>query len=167
MIALPALVDDDRTLRDAYGRFPCGVTVMAALRDGTPVGMTACSFVPVSLRPPLVSVCVQTDSRTWPRLQAAPGIGISFLGEKHDRVARKLAAKTGDRFADVSWDVSDNGAIFLHEAAAWLDCTVEKEIPAGDHIIVLLRIWRLAAHEHVNPLVFHGSRFRQLVPLVA
>ena len=49
----------------------------------------------------------------------------------------------------------------LCEASAWFDCSVEQEIPAGDHDIVLLRVHDLGASEAL-PLVFHGSTYRQL-----
>jgi hypothetical protein len=37
-----------------------------------------------------------------------------------------------------------------------------EEIAAGDHQIVLFRIENLKFQPAVNPLVFHGSRFRKL-----
>ena len=46
---------DPRALRNAFGEFLTGVTVVTAVReDGTPVGFTANSFSSVSLDPPLV-----------------------------------------------------------------------------------------------------------------
>jgi flavin reductase (DIM6/NTAB) family NADH-FMN oxidoreductase RutF len=39
---------------------------------------------------------------------------------------------------------------------------IEREIPAGDHDIVLLRVHDLDADPDVPPLVFHGSRYRRL-----
>lgn len=40
---------------------------MCALVEGEPVGMAASSFTAVSLKPPLVSVCVRSGSATWRR----------------------------------------------------------------------------------------------------
>ncbi|MEV1172433.1 flavin reductase family protein [Nonomuraea sp. NPDC049784] len=48
-------------------------------------------------------------------------------------------------------------------AAAWFDCSIHEEAPAGDHSIVLLEIHALrTASDGVPPLVLHGSRFRRL-----
>ena len=162
MITLTAVSRDNRELRDAYGRFPSGVTAICALADGQPLGMAASAFVPVSLDPPLVSVCVQSTSSTWPKLRPLKRLGISFLGEAHDNTARQLAAKTGDRFAGIQWDSTEDGAVFVDGATAWLECSIDKEITAGDHEIVLFQIHQLTTHPHVNPLVFHGSKFHQL-----
>jgi flavin reductase (DIM6/NTAB) family NADH-FMN oxidoreductase RutF len=164
MITLGNVSGNGRELRDAYGRFPSGVTAICALENGVPIGMAASAFVPVSLDPPLVSVCVQSTSSTWPRLRALKRLGISFLGESHDAAARQLAAKTGDRFAGIDWDSTEAGAIFVDGAAAWLECSVDKEITAGDHEIVLFRIEKLTTHPHINPLIFHSSKFHSSVP---
>jgi flavin reductase (DIM6/NTAB) family NADH-FMN oxidoreductase RutF len=161
VIALETLEPDAGGLRQAYGCFPSGVTAVCATRDGRPVGIAASSFTSVSIDPPLVSVCVQHTSSTWPKLSDLPRLGVSVLGEAHDAACRQIAAKTGDRFAGLRWDRTAQGAVLLHDAAAWLDCSVEQELPAGDHKIVLLRVHALRTFD-TAPLVFHGSRFRQL-----
>lgn len=153
---------DDQVLRQTYGCFPSGVTAVCAMVDGRPVGMAASSFTSVSIDPPLVSVCIAYSSTTWPVLRGSARLGVSVLGEGHELVARQLAAKTGDRFAGLGLEIDDAGAIYIEGSTAWLDCSVESELPAGDHLIALLRIHGLTAHLDVPPLVFHGSRFRQL-----
>jgi flavin reductase (DIM6/NTAB) family NADH-FMN oxidoreductase RutF len=92
----------------------------------------------------------------------APRIGVSILGEEHDRACSQLAAKSGDRFQGLEWSATAGGAVLLEGAAASLDCSIVEEIAAGDHQLVLLRIEALKFQPTVNPLVFHGSRFRKL-----
>lgn len=150
-----------RALRDAFGRFPSGVVSACARVDGAPVGMAMSSFTSVSLDPPLVLVCVDRASSTWPRLVGAERLGISVLGEAHDRTARQLASRTADRFAGLSLVDGEGGALFVDGATAWLECSVESELPGGDHVVVLLRV-----HGHrvlePGPLVFHASGFSSL-----
>jgi flavin reductase (DIM6/NTAB) family NADH-FMN oxidoreductase RutF len=153
---------DSRTLRNAFGCFPSGVTAICAMIDGEPVGMAASSFVSVSLDPPLVLVCIQNSSDTWKKLRTAPRIGVSVLGEGHDQACSQLAARSGDRFERLDWFATEMGAVLLEGAAVSLDCSVAEEIAAGDHRVVLLRIEALAFQPAVSPLVFHGSRFRRL-----
>lgn len=153
---------DSRTLRNAFGCFPSGVTAICAMIDGEPAGMAASSFVSVSLDPPLVLICVQNSSATWRKLRKAPRIGVSVLSEEHERACSQLAAKTGDRFENLRWFTTEGGAVLLEGAAVSLDCSVGDEIAAGDHQLVLLRIEELKYQPRVNPLVFHGSRFRKL-----
>jgi flavin reductase (DIM6/NTAB) family NADH-FMN oxidoreductase RutF len=153
---------DPATLRSVFGAFPTGVTALAALVDGVPVGMAANSFTSVSLDPPLVSVCVATASATWPLLRRANRIGVSVLSHRQEAASRQLAARGTDRFAGLSWYPTDDGAVLLNHASAWFDCAIEREIRAGDHEIVLLAVGRLGTDPGRPPLVFHGSRYRQL-----
>jgi flavin reductase (DIM6/NTAB) family NADH-FMN oxidoreductase RutF len=149
-------------LREAFSHFPSGVIAIAAEVDGIRVGLAASTFVPVSLSPPLVSFCVQNSSETWPRLKDVPAVGISVLGEEHDSAARRLAAKNGDRFADIQTVSSDTGAVFIVGTSVWLETAVEQEVPAGDHAIVIMRIQGVTVHGDVAPIVFHRSGFRRL-----
>ncbi|BBZ15224.1 flavin reductase family protein [Mycobacterium branderi] len=153
---------DPSKLRNAYGCFPSGVTAVCALVDGKPVGIAASSFTPVSVSPPLVSVCVQNTSTTWPRLRGRLRLGLSVLAEDQDLQCRALAMKNGDRFADIDWAPTSQGAVLVHGAAAWLDCSVHAEVPAGDHVIVLLEIHGVRCDPEAAPLVFHASQFRRL-----
>jgi flavin reductase (DIM6/NTAB) family NADH-FMN oxidoreductase RutF len=153
---------DQATLREAFGHFPSGVVAICAEIEGERVGMAASTFVPVSLEPPLVSFCVQNTSTTWPRLASSARIGISVLGEAHDRAVRVLAAKTGDRFAGLTTETRPGGGLFIHEAGLWLDTSVTQEVPAGDHAIVVLRIHELTMRPDVSPIVFHRSTVRRL-----
>jgi flavin reductase (DIM6/NTAB) family NADH-FMN oxidoreductase RutF len=156
---------DAQVLRRTYGCFPSGVTALAAMIGGAPVGIAASSFTSVSMDPPLVSICVAETSSTWPLLRSAPRLGVSVLGEGHEGAAKQLSAKTGDRFAGLALEVTDGGAVLIEGSTAWLDCAIEAELPAGDHSIVLLRIQALTPHLDIAPLVFHGSAFRQLAAI--
>lgn len=153
---------DPALLRQAFGCFPSGVTALCALDSGTPVGMAASTFTPVSLSPALISVCVQDTSTTWPKLRGRSHMGVSVLAEGQDTICRSLASKEGDRFAGVDWDADDDCGVYIHGASLWLNCSLHAELPGGDHTIVLLEIQGLKAEPDREPLVFHNSRFRRL-----
>lgn len=162
MIPHPSQLDP-LLIRKAFASFPSGVAALAAVIDGEQVGLVASTFtVGVSLDPPLVLFAVQNNSATWPVLRSAPSIGISVMGEAHDLACRQLASKAGDRFAGIDTEISDSGAIFVNESPIWMDCTVQEEVPAGDHHVVLLKVNGLQVQPGISPLVFHGSIFRQL-----
>jgi flavin reductase (DIM6/NTAB) family NADH-FMN oxidoreductase RutF len=167
MSATPLEIADGTSpleLRGAFACFPSGVTGVCALIDGEPVGIAASSFVSVSLDPPLVSFCISHDSTTWPVLRRAPRIGISVMSETHDIACRDLAARNGDRFANLKWLAGTSGAVFLADAPLLLECVLDRTVPAGDHDIVLARVERYRAAPEITPLVFHGSGFRRLAP---
>jgi flavin reductase (DIM6/NTAB) family NADH-FMN oxidoreductase RutF len=87
------------------------------------------------------------------------------LAEHHRGVCRQLAGPVDRRFADVQVTVTDAGAVTLDEGLARYDCSVYREVEAGDHTIVLLL---LHAVEHAvglgegAPLVFHRSAFGRM-----
>jgi flavin reductase (DIM6/NTAB) family NADH-FMN oxidoreductase RutF len=146
-------------VRAVFNGFPAAVGALAALVDGQPHGLVATSMtVGVSYDPPMVLFSVRNDSTTWPRLRRARRIGISVLGEDQGAVCQQIASK-GDRFAGVDTLTSPDGALFIGGAISWLGCSVESEVPAGDHAVVILRVHEVGHAEHTRPLVFHRSRF--------
>ncbi|OXM67133.1 MULTISPECIES: flavin reductase family protein [Amycolatopsis] len=149
-------------LRQAFGCFPSGVAAVSALIDDRPVGLAVSSFTSVSLSPPLVSVCMQHTSTTWPILRQSPRLGLSVLSEDHRDTCMRLAGKATDRFAGTDWTAAAEGGVFVHGATLWLDCSIHAEVPAGDHDIVLLLIHGMRADPRTAPLVFHGSQFHRL-----
>ena len=153
---------DDRTLRDAFGTFPSGVVAVGAQVQGRLVGIAASSFTSVSIDPPLVSFAVALTSSTWPLLREAGRLGISVLADHHDDVCRQLAGPAERRFDGLPIEVTRDGAVLLREAVASFDCTVHEEVPAGDHVIVLLALHGVTAGDGEHPLVFHRSGFATL-----
>jgi flavin reductase (DIM6/NTAB) family NADH-FMN oxidoreductase RutF len=149
-------------LRQAFGRFPSAVAAVCAQVDQEPVGFVVSTFTPVSLDPPLASICVQQSSDTWPRLRTRPRLGVSLLAHAQREAGRTLALKDGDRFQGVDYAPSAGGAIFLRGAVEWIDCSIQAEMAAGDHWIVVLQLHRVAFDGGVDPLVFHSSRFWKL-----
>ena len=138
------------------------MVAVAALVDGARVGLAASSFTSVSLSPALVSFSVANTSSTWPVLRGADHLGLSVLASHQDRVCRQLAGPAEGRFAGLDARVTDRGALLLEEAVATFDCTVEREIEAGDHTMVLLRLHAVADGAADSPLVFHRSGFERL-----
>ena len=152
---------DAAHLRRVFGAFPTGVTALAGLVDGEPVGLAASSFTSVSLEPALVSVCIAHSSSTWPVLRSARRIGVSVLAADQHGIARQLSSRAGNRFAGIGWRAVDD-AVLLDDAAASLECSVHQTIRVGDHDIVVLAVHALDASADSDPLVFHGSRFARV-----
>ena len=153
---------DPHVLRSAFGAFPSGVVAVAAQVRGHLTGIAASSFTSVSLDPPLVSFSVATTSNTWPLLREAAHLGVSVLADHHESVCRQLAGPTEQRFAGLPFSSTYDGAVLLDEAVATFDCTIDQEIEAGDHLIVVLALHRVSDGGGTSPLVFHRSGFRRL-----
>ena len=160
-------VQDRDALRRAFARVPSSIVAVCAQDGSERIGMAASTFIPVSLDPPLVGICVQNSSTTWPRLVRLARMGISVLSVEHDRIVNVLAAKNGDRFCGVDAESRDDRVLFISRASLWLDVTLDEQLPAGDHSIALLRVnevsWPQGGDEDIEPIIFHRSSFRTLV----
>jgi flavin reductase (DIM6/NTAB) family NADH-FMN oxidoreductase RutF len=162
-VGLPNGKTDVPALRHVYGRFPTGVMAVCAMYEGDPVGFAVSSFNTVSVEPPLVSICVQQGSSTWPLLSPSPRVGLSVLALSQQALCRQLAARNHfDRFTGAAWSVTRNGAVLIDDAAAWLECDLHDVLPVGDHELVVLRVRQHRANPDVTPLVFHASQFHSL-----
>jgi flavin reductase (DIM6/NTAB) family NADH-FMN oxidoreductase RutF len=164
MTPAQGFTSDPGELKRAFAGFPSGVAALSALADGDPTLMIVSSFaVGVSYDPPMVSFAVRHDSTTWPVLSRTPAIGVSVLGEEHTTKARQMASRTKHtRFAGLGTLQAPSGAIFLEGAPLWLECTVERNYPAGDHDIILLRVLAMMTDDDRNPVVWHRQTFKML-----
>ena len=148
-------------MRHALAGFPTGIAVVAAQVDRGVVGLSANSFTSVSLDPPLVSVSFAHSSTSWPQLRLAARWGISVLGERHADTLHDLRRPSRERFDGIDMDVVA-GAAFVRGALATLTVELATEIPAGDHVVTLLRVLDLSRDAAQRPLVFFGSRAHRL-----
>ena len=153
---------EGRVLRDAFGMFPCGVVAIAGRVGGQLVGIAASSFTSISLEPALVSFSVAKTSNTWPVLREAGEVGVSVLADHHDTLCRQLAGPAEQRFDGLAIRTTPEGAVLLDEGVATFTCSLQQEVDAGDHLIVLLQVHAVEVASESSPLVFHRSGFQRL-----
>lgn len=146
---------DHRPLRDAFGCFATGVTIVTSVdRDGNAVGFTANSFTSVSLDPPLLLVCPGRTTRSLPVIREAGIFGVSVLSDCQRSVADCFASKREDRFCEGEWVESESGVLLLEGACANFACTLVNDIDAGDHQVLIGRITSFRSADNRNPLMF-------------
>ena len=156
------LQPDAASFRAVLGHFATGITVITAMDGDEPVGIAANSFTSVSLDPPLVLFCAAKSSSTWPRIQRAGHFMVNVLDEHQAHISLLFAQKGADRFGQIAWSATDRGPV-LHDVHAWLDCTIETEHEAGDHVIVVGRVHELALAADAGPLLFYQGRYGRLL----
>jgi flavin reductase (DIM6/NTAB) family NADH-FMN oxidoreductase RutF len=79
-------------------------------------------------------------------------------------VARRLASTDrARRFDGVDVRVDPQGAVIVQNAPAWMTVRVYEEMPAGDHDVVLLEVLSIDSLPGAEAMVFHRSRFKELV----
>ena len=155
---------DSAHYRQVLGHFATGVTVVTAMHDGAPAGLSVNSFTSVSLEPPLVAFCVTRTSATWPKIRDAGWFCVNILSENQEGVSRVFATRGVDKFRGMGWHPSVSGAPVLAGVLAWIDCTVEAEYEAGDHVLVLGRVRALDVAAEGRPLVFYRGGYGRFEP---
>jgi 3-hydroxy-9,10-secoandrosta-1,3,5(10)-triene-9,17-dione monooxygenase reductase component len=157
---------DVRAFRDTMGQFCTGIVVVTGCTDGQPAGMAAQSFVSLSLDPPLVAVCPARTSTSWPKVRASGNFCINVLGAHQKPLCDLFARSGGDKFARVSWRRSVTGSPVLDGIVGYVDCVLEAEHDAGDHVIAVGRVRDFATLDaEAAPLVFFRGRYGQFAPL--
>jgi flavin reductase (DIM6/NTAB) family NADH-FMN oxidoreductase RutF len=129
-------------------------------------GLTATSFISVSLRPPLVLVSIDRGADTAGGILRCEAFGISILGEGQSEVARTFAVPgLRTKFRDVQVRPGRTGVPVLEGAHAALECSLWRTVPAGDHVLFLGRVVAVWLEEGSGPLVYHEGRYNRVVPI--
>jgi len=129
---------DPLELRNAFGSFMSGVTVVTALRpDGTPVGFTANSFSSVSLDPPMLLVCPGKFLSNYETFAACKHFAVNILSEGQEQISNTFAGYKGDRFAKVPHQFDLHGVPLIDGATAQFSCTTHQANEVGDHCILI------------------------------
>ena len=150
--------------KDAMSRFTTGVTVVAGMEDGRPVGFTCQSFVSLSIDPPFIAVAPARSSTSWPRIARAGKFCVNVLGDHQLEVGRRFAVSGGDKFEGLDWHPAPvSGAPVIEGSLAWVDCNVELVHEAGDHELIIGKVLDLGLGEG-SPLVFFRRSFATVAP---
>ncbi len=166
----------DDEFRAAMSRLAAGVVLVTAYEPpldpegpgGENVGMTATSFMSVSLDPPLVLVGLREGSRMDDLLAEQPVWAVSVLSESQRHIAGRFAMKgrISDRllFDDIPYVRGEvSGAPLVGGALATLECRTEQRVTAGDHTLVIARVLTAAVPSaEGGPLAYFRGRYRQL-----
>jgi flavin reductase (DIM6/NTAB) family NADH-FMN oxidoreductase RutF len=157
-------MEEGRAFRDTIGHFATGVCVVTALGPDGPAGLTTNAVSSLSLRPALVVVCFDNDSRTLPVVRAAGRFAVNVLRVGQEELARTFASKrlAAEKFEAATHTVED-GVPVIDDALAWLACDLRAEHPGGDHTIGVGAVTAMGRGPG-EPLVFYRGSYGTLQP---
>ena len=150
-------------MRRILAHYCSGLTIVAAVVDGAPVGLTCQSFFSVSLEPPLVALSVGKSSTSFPAIRHASALSINVLAGHQRDVSSAFARSGTDKWRGIDWRPGRYGQPVLHGAIAWFECRIRDIHDAGDHEIVVADVLDLGCDETAEPLLFFRSEYRELV----
>ena len=136
----PEPIDPDtkRSLRDAFGRFATGVTVVTTRQaDGIPRGFTANSFTSVSLDPPLLLVCIGKAALSCETFAACSHFTVNILADDQKEISGLFASQSADKFGIADWHEDAQNMPVIDGALASFSCARHRLVDAGDHLILI------------------------------
>ncbi|TKJ19839.1 flavin reductase family protein [Blastococcus sp. CCUG 61487] len=149
----------------ALGQYAAGVCLLT-VRDGIDdVGTTVSSVMSVSATPPLVAVGLSAGGYPAEVLEEVGSCALTVLAAPHAIVASRFASagrpSARHLLEAVPWSRAPGSeAIVLDAGLAALDCTLERLVEAGDHVLALLLVDRvLPGDPAAPPLLRHRGRF--------
>ncbi|MEV5913437.1 flavin reductase [Streptomyces sp. WAC 01325] len=157
----PALVDP-QALRSVCANWATGVTVITSGSTARTTGLTVNSFTSVSLDPALILVCIHNDSGELPVLRRTGAFAVNILAADQEELCRSFASRHTRHSAKADTRPGITGVPVLSDALAYLECRIEREVDAGDHVIVIGEVVDLAVQREEGPLTFFRNTFHRL-----
>jgi flavin reductase (DIM6/NTAB) family NADH-FMN oxidoreductase RutF len=151
---------DALTFRRVASYYPTGVTVVTCVDGGGGVrGMTANSFVTVSVAPPTVLVSINQHGRMHALVSERGVYGVSVL-RANDVVLSRHFAGTPDPAVTPEYCYT-GGVPLLASAVARFACRVVRAVPVNDHTLFVAEVVACSQASE-SPLLFFRSRCQSL-----
>ncbi len=150
--------------RAALRHWASGVSIVTTRGPRGVQGITVASFCSLSLEPPLILICINRAARSHRTIAAQRRFGVSILRDDQQPVSDIAAGRVarGGGLSRLRTRTAITGAPILADALAWLDCSLVKALPGGDHTIFVGRV-EAAGHADGSPLLWFMSGYRRLV----
>jgi len=155
---------DTRLLRQAFGQFATGVTIITT-RDGEgrPVGVTASSFNTVSLSPPLVLWSLGRRALSFESFAKARHFAVHVLAAHQRSLSDRFAQASTDKFASLTLEEGFGGVPVIAGVETIFECQTKHLYDGGDHLILVGQVLRLSLPAaSPEPLLFCRGRYASI-----
>ncbi|MEX0370011.1 MAG: flavin reductase family protein [Tateyamaria sp.] len=149
--------NSSRQLRDAFGKFATGVTVITVPSSDGPIAIVANSFSSVSLDPALVLWSVDRNARRFPYFEEADHYAIHVLASEQNDVCT-LAARDAHMLNAHPHTLNADGVPLIDHCLARFECRRVAAHDAGDHVIIVGQVQRTEMRDG-QPLTFFAGQF--------
>tara|TARA_B100000900_G_scaffold80209_1_gene64592 strand:+ start:163 stop:633 length:471 start_codon:yes stop_codon:yes gene_type:complete len=148
------MVYDKKKLKEVAGSFPTGVTVVSVKKpSGDTHGMTASSFLSLSLNPPMVLFSIKNENEIIKYIEKGKMLGISILSEDMRDESNHFANIKLMKEHPIFFD--EDKVKILKGSIAWYSVIVSKIYNEGDHKIIICGIKNLDIKSKKNPLLYY------------
>lgn len=152
---------DEFRFRQALGHFASGVTVVTTEHEGKLYGMTVSSFASVSLKPPLILICIDNQLNTHAAISVSARFAVNILEQNQEHLSRRFATHEDNKFVGVAWHTGQFGLPVLEGVLTVIECHVREAIPAGDHTIFIGEVMDAEINQG-SPLLYYRRGYHEL-----
>ena len=154
---------DTRRFRDALAHFATGITVVTARAPDGPHGVTINAFSSLSLKPPLVLICIEHGRYSLEVLESARVFAVNVLAEGQEHLSRFFSTDSRPEgphaFDGIPYRPGPLGAPVLDGCLAALECRVTTQYPGGDHTIFLGEVEAVEVVPDRRPLLYYDRAY--------
>ncbi|MFY9589412.1 flavin reductase family protein [Rickettsia endosymbiont of Halotydeus destructor] len=153
----------EEAFKKAMSRFPTGVTVITTSYDSKLFGFTANSFTSVSLKPSLVSFCLDEKAFSIDGFNNSDKFAVSILAENQIDISKHFSRHQSDKFLNISYTQGEYSECPLIDGATChIECQKVTSYNAGDHIIFIGEVIHTAIKNDSNPLLYFLKSYKEL-----
>ncbi len=159
---------DPENLKAAMRAWSAGVTVVTAVHEDQKHGMTVNSFTSISLDPAMITISLQSGSRTHELIASSRTFGLTILSAGQSRISDIFAGRipdVKDRFSGLKTETLVTGSPLIVGGLAWLDCRVVESFNAGMNTLFIAEVLAARAIGDGQPLIYHNRAYWQLSQL--
>lgn len=144
--------------KEAMANYPTGVSVVTATDENNkPIGLTVNSFASVSLDPLLILWSIDNNVSTYNKFMTTDKFTVNILAENQAEIATLFASSKEDRFGNCDWHYSKHNLPIISGVMAYLQCNVFNKVEAGDHNILIGKVFNIHVEEKA-PLLYHKRK---------
>lgn len=125
-------------VEQAVGRIVGSLCVVTATQGEVKTGMLASWVTQASFNPPGLTIAVAKERAMETLTYTGNQFVVNILAEGREirKQFMKVYAPGQDRFAGLETEEASNGGVILSGALAYLECSVQSRMEAGDHWLV-------------------------------
>jgi flavin reductase (DIM6/NTAB) family NADH-FMN oxidoreductase RutF len=154
---------DPAVKKQALRLFTYGLYAVACADGKETNAFTANWLSQVSFEPPLVAVSVENASKSLPMILHSRAFTVNVLRSGQRELAGKLgksALKVSNKLEGISYELHEGRYPVLRDALAWVACSVQRSVEAGDSTLVIAEVVDAGIIAEGQPLTMSEAGFR-------
>jgi flavin reductase (DIM6/NTAB) family NADH-FMN oxidoreductase RutF len=110
-----------------------------------------------------VLVCADKTSDTYAVIAEAGCFAVNVLSAGQQELSNRFASKKDEhrRFEGLHCETGSTGCARIPGAIAWLDCTVQQTVDAGDHLVHIGLVESAEVSDRA-PLIYFRQGYRKI-----